>query len=310
MFIDPYATTRTAMYKPDAIKKHIKISVNLGNPFRLAGLGIGDTVMALTGPDSDIPPFAHPLILHGRDSGLFEDSVAFDARGFVKVGLDGTVTISSKDEFELHLLRARLTRYVLGRHYTDLSAVGSFPLQVFVHWLSNIIVRRLAVDPGAHQRTMAIVAIYYISLFKDINELTNLTDSSIAKTAQIISSLFRIDATLVVDLLKTIKPITTLMELIETLKEHGGSERYENLNIGFLYTITSGSWFGAQASEVVAVALEHPPTWIALVATALKTRTFRKSAIGETVEREDRRDIGKDYLRGLYRLPGLIPDSH
>jgi hypothetical protein len=307
MFTDAYHTTPCAPYQMDRVKKEIKISVGLGedNPFRLAEFGKGEIVMALTGPDKDIQPFAHPLIMHGRDFGFFDDTVVFDARGFVRVGLDGSVTISQPDEFAMHVLRARLTRYVEANHYANLEAVGTFPLQVFVNWLGQILTRRLSLDPQAQHQTMAIIAIYYISLFKEPNELTNLSDSSIAKTAQLINRLFRIDAELVVNLLRTMPPITNVTNLVVALKEHGGSIRFENLSVALLYTIIGGSWFGSQAKEVLAVALEHPPTWISIVATALTSRGYRNTPIAEQVERVNKQDAGNDYLRGLYKLPGL-----
>jgi len=307
MFTDAYSTTPCSPYRMDPVKKEIKISGELGDetPFRLEEFGPGKIVMALTGPDKDIPQFAHPLIMYGRDYGFFDDTVVFDARGFVRVNLDGSVIITDRDQFEMHALRARLTRYVISHHYNDLAAVGTFPLQVFVNWLGEILTRRLSLDPQAQQRTLAIIAIYYISLFKETHELISLPDAVIARTAQMISRLFRIDAELVVNLLRTLPAITNISELVQVLKDHGNSIRFDNLNVALLYTIIGGSWFGNQSKEVLAVSLEHPPTWIAIVATAITAHGYRNAPISKIVERVNKQDAGSDYLRGLYKLPGL-----
>lgn len=308
MFTDAYQTSQLNSYMPDSIKKDIKISANLSDedgPFRLKEFGIGKPVMALTGPDRDIAAFSHPLIMHGRDWGFYHDTVVFDARGFVSIARDGTVTIRNKDEFDFHSLRARLTHYGLTNHFADLAAVGNFPMQVFVTWLSETITRRFAIDPMAQQKTQSIIAIYYISLFKDAHELVKLSDSSIARYTQLISRLFRLNADVVLALFRELPPLTTVHDLISALKKYGGSDRYEQLNIGILYTIVGSAWWGAQSKEILAVALEHPPTWIALVATVLTATNYRKTDLALKAERVNKQEAGNDYLRGLYRLPGL-----
>jgi hypothetical protein len=187
----------------------------------------------------------------------------------------------------------------------NLAAVGTFPLQVFVYWLGETLTRRFAIDPKAQQATMAIIAIYYLSLFKDENELLHLNETAMARNIQTINRLFRIDAELLLQLFKTLPPLTDMTSLVKALKEHGGTERFEYLNNGLLCTIIGASWFGSQSKEILAVALEHPPTWISLVATVLTSQIYRKTDLAKLADRVNKQDAGADYLRGLLKLPGL-----
>jgi hypothetical protein len=61
----------------------------------------------------------------------------------------------------------------------------------------------------------------------------------------------------VTNILEPIEFLPNVDALVETIKEHGNSLRYEQFNTAFLYTIINGSWFGSNAKEVLAVSLEH-----------------------------------------------------
>lgn len=305
MFDDVYKTTLRRSYRIEDIKTAIKKSMIVGdNPFRYTAYGLGKTVIALTGPDEHIPPFAHPLYLSGREYGLYADTVVFDARGLVRVQRDGTVTINNPDEFNFQARRASLTQYAISNHLQDLKNISTFPLMVFTQWLSETITRRMDLDPVAQQRTQVITAIYYLSLFRDLHE-SEWTETDIVKTARTLSTTMRLDAELVVSLMRVLPVMHDVNEYITALKDFGGSIRFENINLGMLVTIIGSSWFCANHAEVIASALEHVPTWLSIIASTSASKNYKQTSIGKIVDRLDRGDAAVDFRRALQKLPNL-----
>lgn len=305
MFTDVYQTTLRRSYRTDDIKNTIKKSMIVGdNPFRCPQYGLGKQVIALTGPDEHIPPFAHPLHLAAREYGLFADTVVFDARGLVRAQRDGTVTINNPDEFNFQARRAALTQYAIASHLQDLKNLSTFPMMVFTQWLSETITRRLDLDPVAQQKTQVITAIYYLSLFRDLHE-AEYEESDIVKTARMLSTTMRLDAELVVSLMRTMPPLHDVNDYITALKDFGGSIRFENINLGMLVTIIGSSWYCANHAEVIATALEHVPTWLSIVASTSASKNYKSTAIGKVVDRLDRHDAAVDFRRALSKLPNL-----
>lgn len=306
MFEDPYHTHRCRSYRVEEIKKEIKKSSMVGdNPFRLQEYGFNNAVCALTGPDTNIPPFAHPLLMDAKEYGLFGDMAVFDARSVVRVDRDGSVKITATDEFNFRLLRTQLTAYAKARHLTDIHNASWLPMVVFTSWISEILTRRLDLDPVSQQKTQIITAIYYLSLMKEPTEVGEFSDREMAGIARTLNARMRVDVELVLNLLKILPSMENVSEYVNALKDHGGSIRFENLSVALLYTLTAGSWFCSNANEVIPVALEHIPTWVAIIASTVGSRGYKSTLISKTIDRYDRQDAGREFLSTLYKLPGL-----
>lgn len=303
MIKDSYSTTPCKYVKTDVILKELKkASSDLDiNVFRIPEYS-GKAIVALTGPDHSIPPFSHPIYAKGAEWGYWDDTVFFDVRGFVKVNRDGTVNITQQHEYDILVLRALLTRYSHKRNIEDLLSIGTLPCQVFVTWLSELLSTRLSLDPEAQMRSTAIIAFYYFTMFRDTSDLS---DTDLSRLVQTIVRLFKLNAEMVLELGKTLKLSPTIGSLVDALKEHGNTVRFEMLTTPFLVTIVGGSWFGHNHRELMAVCLEDPIAFIGVLSGAITNRAYKTTQINRVVERFTKRSEGEDYLTGLYRLPGL-----
>jgi hypothetical protein len=67
-------------------------------------------------------------------------------------------------------------------------------------------------------------------------------------------------------------------------------------------TVTRNSWYGTNAKEIISVALEHPPTWAAIVFTALNERTFKNSMIYKIAERFGKRGASDEFIDSYISL--------
>jgi hypothetical protein len=66
-----------------------------------------------------------------------------------------------------------------------------------------------------------------------------------------------------------------------------------------LITLTGQSWFGLNAKEILAIALEHPPTWTTIVHHALQERTYRNSVIAKLAERYIKGSNRTDFINAM-----------
>ena len=69
-----------------------------------------------------------------------------------------------------------------------------------------------------------------------------------------------------------------------------------------LYNALGNSWFGSNKTELISVALEHPPTWVAMIYTAVNDRGYRKSQIGAIALNSARKQSDKLLTRNVESL--------
>jgi hypothetical protein len=69
-----------------------------------------------------------------------------------------------------------------------------------------------------------------------------------------------------------------------------------------LITILKSSWFGNNAAELLAVSLEHPPTWVSLVYTSLSERSFKNANLSKIVERYGKNNADNEFTRSFVSL--------
>jgi hypothetical protein len=72
--------------------------------------------------------------------------------------------------------------------------------------------------------------------------------------------------------------------------------------VGVLVEIIAFSWYGTNAREIAAVALEHPPTFLVMVFNAFTDRTYRNSPLARTAERYKGNKGGDEFVRSLQSL--------
>lgn len=247
----------------------------------------------------DIPPFAHPIEveLYGVQR------LVIDVRNFVRVAMNGQVAITS--EYDYSTLQFRAIAELAARvDQTNLMSIGTLHTTVYIRWVADAIGKRLGLPPESQVRLTVLVGLFYICLNYDFGD--RLDEREKIKIAQIISKSTYIS---VEDTLRIIDPIEAtpaddVYALIELLKSHGESVRFEPLSVGLLYNILyMGSWFGANKNEIIALAVEHPPTFIGMVLAACSERGLRKSGIGELVKAYDKNGAAESMVKVFWHLP-------
>lgn len=249
--------------------------------------------------EANIPYFSHPLIVEDLSKQKY---ICVDVRAFVKQNQQGMVnSFNIKNETEFNLAKSRLALNLiwLTQNPESLRDLSILPCAIFSSWISESVSNRFALDPK-DQLVLAIISSYYYqSLFSNFDTFNEETRQ---KIATVVIRATKAPAKLVFETIDKIEKISNLEEFCSTCRSILENTRIDNLNTGLLITILGNSWFGMSAKEILAVSLEHPPTWISLVYAGLTEKTFKKSMISRISERYTGNKGGNDFIRAFVSL--------
>lgn len=256
-------------------------------------------------PTSSIPNFSHPIVFDNKNN-VNDDARKYfsvvDIRPFGRAGVNG-YEVKNSTEYNLTILRGRLNSVWVNRNTSLLRDISAMPIGVYASWISESVSRRFALDPREQMNLAILSAIFYNSCFTD--EDKELDEREKQRLTVLISKSCRVraeDIFPIIDQVSVIKDINHFCQIASDVVE---SVRLKELNTGVLFSILGGTWFGTNAKEMIAAAVEHPPTWLAVLFAAFSERTFKNSGITRIVERSSFRDAGKDFTKAIARLVEL-----
>ena len=244
--------------------------------------------------ESRIPLFTHPIsILNIRDINY----LCTDLRLFVRKGTspdDVTTGIRNLTEYNFAKSRAVLNLIWMAGGVGQVKNNLQFAGAVFAAWLSQTIGKAFALDFKDQTVVSIITSIYYQGLFSNATEWTE--DDKLKMASHTINAT-KAPSDLVFSTLDQLTPMATLHDYCLALVKVLENVRLKNFNVAFLLSIISNSWYGTSAKEIISVSLEHPPTWCAMVYTALSQRTYRNSAIFQTAEKVGKRGLADNFVK-------------
>jgi len=298
MYKTAFETISCRVYNTEELKKKIRLAqleeglITPVSPDLQKGL---DGILAIDSSNEDIPIFSHPLQMELQG----KEVLIIDTRQFIKINRDGSRTNTSPNDYKFLILRALLTKEWI-KDPIAIKTMGELVEQTFVRWLSDIIVSKLGLDPNDQAKITVITYFYWHCLFEQ-DELSERTKLNIVKK---LSNITYVSSEYAISIMDSIPYMEGIVDYIETIKELVSSKRSDTLNVGLLLTMLSGSWFGVNAREIIGVSTEHPPTFVAIVAMALESKTYKKSLLGSKVNDLDRKGRGSDFQKSLYNLIG------
>lgn len=287
MFLSPYSTTPCKNHRMNDIDNAVINLVQYGHSTEFGFINIDSederSVYTLTSNNKTVKPFAHPIVLNVKNSP--KPIVVIDGRGTSKLNVV-TGDIVPTSNFNFAKMRAMLmSKAWLDGNVADLLNCGGFQVEVFALLMSENLTKRLNLDDLTRNRIACISAYYYLWLFKDL--IVDDEDELLRMKTRV-SRAVRLPLPDVIDILKDVPSMMTITDYTDALRVHSNSVRLEKMSPAFLYTALGGIWFGPNAVETVAVSLEHPPTFCAMVATAYNDYGFKKSILGLLVVKRDK----------------------
>lgn len=246
----------------------------------------------------NIPAFAHPLLIENKGSAPY---VVGDVRNYgVWDKMQDSFHVRNQYEYDMQVLRTKLNWIWVTQSANILRDISTVPMAVYSAWISETLGRHCMLNPQ-EQLTVAILSAYfYACQFIEASEEIDKQDKF--KIAGQIARATGIRAEDVLDTIEDIPQIKDASYFAAMLHEVTGAVRLRDLNVGVLYGYLGSTWWGTNSKELVAVAVEHPPTWLAILYAAFNSRTFKNAQITKIAEVRNKRDAGPNYIRSLVKL--------
>lgn len=312
MFKSVYATSLCDKYQVDNIVNGIRKSI-ITHPDSVEQYKekpLPYYIGLVTPRNEDVVTFAHPVIVINNQANESKElkyipqdsitktsgiSVYVDVRNCTRLNKEGVVQITSQLDYDFIIRRAALSRHVVSNPMEDLLGLTAFPLMVYTKWLTESLGRKLGVEPDVMLRMQTIIAFYYLCQF----DTTKLESDDYLTIATQINKSTLLPTEGVLSIIDKIERLNSIHDLIEALKVHGKSLRFDSLNTALVYSIIGGSWFGFNHRELMAVAIEHIPTWIAILYSACHEKGYRNTLIGKLVKDYSRGNADKIFVRNV-----------
>ena len=292
MFKTAYETTACVGYKLDKTISALKaaqingevIALDFYNIYSLIGSGASS---------NDVPSFVHPL--------LIDDKFYIDVRSFGKYDQNQRdFIVRNKVDYDFMYLRAKLNSLWVGGHPEWLRDISPLPIAVFASWISESVGKRFALDPKEQFDLGILAAIFYISQFSDDVELTERDKLRVVNS---VTRALRASTQDVLEIIDKVSVINNIFEFCSHAQEITGSVRLKDFSPGLLTTLVGSTWYGPNAKEILAVAIEHPPTWISIMLTSIDERTFKNSQIARIItDRSTFKKLSDDFIRAITNL--------
>jgi hypothetical protein len=275
--------------------KTVKLS-NTGQVVRVGLIEGGNTI------SDTIPYFHHPLFVHDVSKPDEEPVVFVDVRDFgIYNKPQQQFVIRNKVEYVWAIKRAILNYiWVYGRRETlrDLSAL---PAAAFSSMIAESVGRRYALDM-AQQTTIQVLSCYfYYCQFTDDKEFEEIEFNRVVGA---IARSTGVQTDYVYRVLNELPVIESLEDFCRYAKEKTESVSLTDFNTGILFSITGGNWFGTNSRELMAVALEHVPTWVMIVYGGVTEASFKRSVLAKLLERLTKRYSSETFAKSLISLLG------
>ena len=256
--------------------------------------------------EMEVPAFIHPLYVEDvhRKKFLFAD-----IRPYIKpVQGDEEFIVRNTSEFILMKARLAMNKVWLATGPQAIGSLSSLPQSCFAAWISEGISHRFMLDPADQARLAVLAHFYYQTLFYEQSEFdSDLRDQFVASA---IRSAGRIPSNIALDVASKIGKLESIQDFCETVKVVLENPRLEQFNAGLLIAVLKSSWFGASAADTLAVALEHPPTWVSLIYCALSERSFRNANLTRIAERFGKGNAADYYKRSFVSLAQSVTEEH
>lgn len=243
--------------------------------------------------NADVSPFIYPV--YDKAEGV----VYVDARPFSAVNRDGSLSIKNTADEELSKYLALLEIvWAKSERVDTIYNAMSFSNEVFVKWLTGIIVHRFGLNPLQRSKVTALVAMFSLGRYYNSpgNEATQL------KYMQQIKMKHPIDLDTVTEVFEKIDRTfpRDIEEFVAALQNIDLGPRLHGFNTTVLYSMMGGAWWiNTNSTQIVAVALEYPPAFASLVHLAVSNNMYKRTTIGEVVYGMQQGDNFKQAIRAL-----------
>lgn len=302
MFLLPYETTICATHDPERLTLALK-RANIEYPFPAITTPAGsvlDRAVFITPRDEhvDVPPVTQFLNIGTADN----PTLVIDGRPYMRYDLrNDTYRLTATSDYAFMCARVALTLGVLDEGVAQLGRLGDLTAKTFVRWITLTLARKYNLPLEQQLSLMVITAYYYFGLVDPSN--TEDEEARIRLAPQV-ARVTGAPATAVLDIAARIdRPAYDANAFTQQITTKTGSLRFNDFKFIDLWTMLNTSWIGSgNVKETVGVALEHVPTWVAMVFSSLAERSYRRTVITQRAESAGRTSDRQQFVTLVQRL--------
>jgi len=306
IFKDIYSTTVGKAFVIKPIEQSIKESIIKDSLDRNFTLDVRPTdtykAIFITGyanNDDNIPNFIHPITILNFNNNNY---ICTDLRLYLRK--DGNINdingnIRNITEYNFSKSRAILSMLWASGEYDRIKNSLKLASSVFSTWISDAISKTYALDPRDQLILTIITNFYYQSLFSDKKEFD---ENDKQRMAIHTINATKAPADFVFKVFDQITTMSGAEDYCKTVIEILANIKLEKFNLASLLTIVNNSWYGTNAKQILSVAIEHPPTWIAIVFSSLNERTYKNSLICKIAEKQGQRGMKDEFNKNYVQM--------
>jgi hypothetical protein len=299
MVIDPYATTITKAYKVDRITNAIKRG-DIENPLPALTTPAGNQIkdaffVPPTDEYVDIPGFTQ-FVNMGTTS---KPKWVIDARPYMSWNRrNDSYRLVASNDYSFQCMRLVLTQILAIDGSDFFHRLGDIPAKTFVRWVTLALAQRYGLALEYQARIQAVCAYYYHTQLQDNRELS-MNDRH--RLAPQVSRVTSVPTPIILEVADQLGNLKDGEDFANALRECSGTVGLSQLKFIDLYTLIANSWIGVNSREHVGVALEHMPTFVAMVYAAAAERSYRKTMMSRRVETTGRAHELTRFADQLFR---------
>ena len=239
------------------------------------------------GEYGSVPAFFHPVIIEKNLGHEKQRLAVLDGRNYVIVERTGQRTYRNPDQFNFLCVRTVLNSIWVGDPVTNpdtgvtaLRSIAGVSLPLYSQLISEQLGHALSLDPDTQLRICILSAIFYNSLFyaDSPNEI------EVDRLSIKIATELRVTRPQVMEILEMADYIADIGSFIELAKQID-PVRLHRLTKATLMTALAGTWFGPDANQTIDSAIEHPPTFMAMLFCGGKSAGFKSTKLMRMLDR-------------------------
>lgn len=285
IFYSPYETTIGSKFNTDRSQIAIRQSLGLKYPWMKINEA-NKTVFIY--PNSVVPTFSHPLTIE-TVKGL---TYTFcDLSSFIRERQEGEYVVANKPLFSLQTIRTVLTADLINNGTRSIKSLSPNVVKTYVDLITSSLSMAFSLN---NEEVLALRSLsgwmYYSMLHNDPYAGELEFDALIAKLAREInipsSFLYRyIDQ----EFYKNVG------DFLEKLRQKITNPAVQKINEGLFYTVIAKNlnanvWIGLEKQEILAMSVEHIPTFVATLVICLSEQVFKNAGLTKMALRNFARD--------------------
>lgn len=285
IFYSPYDTTIGSKFNTDRSQTAIRQSLGLNYPWMKINEA-NKTIFIY--PNSVVPTFSHPLTIETVKGLTY---TICDLSSFIRERQEGEYTVANKPLFSLQTIRTVLTADLINNGTRSIKSLSPNVVKTYVDLITSSLSMAFSLN---NEEVLALRALsgwmYYSMLHNDPFSGELEFDALVAKLAREInipsSFLYRY---LDQEFYKSVG------DFLEKIKQKINNPAVQKINEGLFYTVIAKNlnanvWIGLEKQEILAMSIEHIPTFIATLVICLSEQVFKNAGLTKMALRNFTRD--------------------